>query len=313
MYTKYMENLSYFDVCLQAIDNRTQENFVVQQKMYEQLYDALKDIVQNNFTALANSLAVVPFGDYLMDTYYDNSIVDFYIVYKINRSEVDFSVVDRKQSKKGSKVSLYSSIMNAPVVTGTIQAEQIASQLKNFLMTKFNAQKMFQKRNQIILKLTDVVNARITICYDLGEQDDLLTVRKVNIWKNINLTQFFNNIEKKEAETNQNFHKIVRIFKALEVELIIQGQSNVFIGKNYFVENLLYNVPSQIFLGENLEIVSKSVLTYLNNKDYKTFELIDKTGKMFEQDFYSKKYEKQFINKINYALETLPNLLNLTE
>lgn len=304
---------NFFDICIDAIKQRNNENYTVQNRFYEQLYDALNKIIENNFSALKQNLAIVPFGDYLINTYYDNSIVDFYIVYRISKNEIDFSVVDKKERKKGQKVSLYSQIMNSPVVSGTMQAEEIALLLKQYLETTLKMQKMFQKRNQIMIKLNDMTSARITICYDTNDDKGDFLVRKVNIWKHVNPMKFFDNFDKKDAETNHNFHKIIRLFKALEIELIIQNHSNLFIGRNYFVENLLYNVPSELFLGDNLEQISNVILAYLKLKDYKTFELIDETGKMIEQDFYSKKYEKQFINKIEFALKILPELLTVDD
>lgn len=308
-----INNQNFFDICVDAIKSRNKENYTIQNRFYEQVYDALNNVVENNFSALKHKLAIVPFGDYLLDTYYDNSVVDFYIVYRIDKSEIDFSVVDRKERRKGQKVSLYSQIMNSPVVSGTIQAEEIASLLKQYLETSLNMKKIFQKRNQIMIGLNEMVNARITICYDTNDDKGEFLVRKVNIWKHINPMKFFDNFDKKDAETNQNFHKIIRLFKALEIELIIQNHSNLFIGRNYFVENLLYNVPSELFLGEDLEQIANVILAYLKLKDYKTFELIDETGKMIEQDFYSKKYEKQFINKIEFALKILPELLTIDD
>lgn len=299
------------DLCLDVLQEKTSQNYTLQSENYEKLYNVLNDIIGTCFSDLNNGeLCAFPFGDFLTNTYYDNSIVDFYVIYSTNRDNIDFTVTEQRVTKKGkTKVSLYQSIIGAPINKGVLQAEDVAQRLHYKLNGQFKSIFSYCKRNQIMIRISDKISARINVCYDFAEENGDLTIRKINIWSNINPVKYLDNFDKKDAETNGNFHTLVRLFKALEIELIINEESELLIGKNYFVENLLYNVPSKLFIGENFETIITKVLDYLKFKDYDEFKLIDETGFMHNIDFYSKNYAKQFINKINYTLENLQDFI----
>ncbi len=308
IYNKSM-NEEKLNLVLDILNEKTQQNFTIQKNAYESLYENLQAIIDTNFVDVQNKLFVLPCGDYFTHTFYDNSIVDFYVIFKTNKDEIDFSIVDQKITKKGKKANTYSQIMNRPMVSGSLQAEDIAKRLSDQILGTIKTLSIFQKRNQIMLRLNGDVIARITVCYDFSEPNGELTCRNVNIWKQINPVKYLEKIDKKRLETDNNFELIARLFKALEMELVLNQESNIIIGKNYFVENLLFNVPSELFKSDSVYNTIYKILAFLRLKDYKTFRLIDETDFMYKQDFYSKNYAKQFINKIEYALENLDELL----
>ena len=272
---------------------------------YEKVDNALNEIISTRFMDLNDGeLFVFPFGDYISDTICDTSIVDFYVVYRTKRENVNFAVVYEKQTKKGKRVSTYQSIVGGATVKNVMQAEDVAKRISYFLEQSVACSQMYQRRNEIVFNLSNDLTARITVCYDFELKNGDFRQRKVNRWININPTKYLSKIEEKNEQTNNNYSKFVMLFKALEIELIILEKSQLLISKNGFVENLLYNVPNELFIGTNMQVLNQ-ILNYLKLKNLDNYELISETGKMFnKQDLiYSKNYAKQFINKIIYATD----------
>ena len=300
--------------CFDVIKQNNESIASTQMKVYDDIYNEMQNITQENFSDLNNGyLSVFPCGDYLTNTLCENSLVEFFVIYQTDKENVNFAVVNERITRKGKKrVSTYSKIMSSATNPNVLQAEDVAEriafQLKNRLK---NMQTIFQRRNQIMLKLYNQTIVKITVCYDLGTNH--LKVRRVNKWLEIDPIRYLSNVDKKNEQTNGNFSRFVSLFKAMEIELLIANESQLFIGKNFFVENLLYNVPNEFFMLENDNDIINQILIYLKNKNLDSFELIDETGKMFDDySYYTKNYAKQFIKKIIYANDNFQEILKLS-
>lgn len=301
---------SCFDVIKQNNDNTASK----QVKVYNDFFETMQDIANEYFGDLNSGyLSIFPCGDLLTNTLSENSLVEFYVIYQTDRDNVNFAVVNEKINRKGKKrISTYSRIMGSAKKEGVLQAEEVAERISYHLKSKVgNIETIFQRRNQIMIKLYNQVIVKITVCYDLNEE--YLKVRRVNKWLNIDPVKYLSNIDEKNKHTKDNFSKIVRLFKAMELELILAGESELLIGKNFFVENLLYNVPNEFFQGEDYEQIVNQVLIYLKNKNLNDFVLTDGTGPMFyDFSYYTKNYAKQFIKKIIYANDNFEEILQLS-
>lgn len=281
--------------------------------VYDKLYDALEQIKDTCFGDLnSGNLIVMPYGDFIAGTHYDASLVEFLIIYQTSKENVDFSVVAQKVTKKGKvKVSTYQQIMGGATNKGIIQAEQVAERFAYYLKNQVaSIDKIYFKRNEIMLRFSNEVLAKITICYNFDQLNNDLVCRRVNTWYTFNAINYLDKIQEKNEATKNNFLRIIKLFKALELELLIAQESQLYIGKNQFVENFVYNIPNQIFMEANDEVLVQNVITYLLNKKHKNFMLVDGSDKMFnEKSLYSLNEAKQFANKIKYAYDNFEEII----
>jgi hypothetical protein len=81
--------------------------------------------------------------------------------------------------------------------------------------------------------------------------------------------QHSDNLTAKHAATNNNFKPIVRIFKNMRSKLVEDGILGKGVATSYYIEGLLYNVPSDEFTGSYGEIVFK-VLQWLQKTTDRT-------------------------------------------
>lgn len=305
------------DLILNVIEDKEKENFDKYITAYENMYASLEQIKDTAFTDLnSGKLSIMPVGDFLNHSNYGNTIVEFLVIYQTDRDNINFSVVAQKTTKKGkTKVSTYQQIMGSAVNKGVMQAEQVAERFAFYLKTTCpNISKIYFKRNQIMIRLTNNVVVKITVCYDFGANNGDLVCRRVNVWYNLNPVKFTENIEQKNRQTNNNYLKVVKLFKAFELELIIAKQSELLIGRNSFVENFIYNVPNEIFSEPNDIVMVQNVITYLQNKKFNTFVMADECGNMFnEKSLYSLNEAKQFSRKVKYAFDNMESLLSSEE
>ena len=307
MNKEFLSNL--FDVL-----NEKQEQSKAQiSNTYDILLNALTEIKDIAFNDLTNgTISVMPYGDFITNTFYDYSLVEFLVIYHTSRDNIDFTVPVKKVTKKGKvKLSTYQQIVGTPLNSGVIQAEEVTSRFANYLKGIMAPnQKLYYKYNTIMLRINQQLNAKITVCYDANFNKNKLLVRRINTWTYINPSIYLDKIEQKNIETNNNYSKFVKLFKALELELIIAEESKLLIGKNHFVENLLYNVPSNFFLDDDLTIMN-NIMFYLKNINPKQLKLIDETyDSLFDENsYFEKRYYKQYLNKINYAFENVQQII----
>lgn len=281
--------------------------------IYEKLYASLEQIKDTCFGDLnSGKLIVMPYGDFIAGTHYDNSLVEFLIIYQTSRENIDLSIVAQKVTKKGKvKVSTYQQIMGGATNKGIIQAEQVAERFAYYIKNQIaSIDKIYFTRNEIRIRFSNNMLAKIIVCYDFNQPDNNLVCRRINTWYTFNAINYLEKIQEKNEITKNNFLRIVKLFKVLELELLIAQESQLYIGRNQFVENFVYNVPDQIFMEANDEILIQNVMTYLLNKSHADFMLIDGCGQMFnDKSLYSLNEAKQFAKKIKYAYDNFDEIV----
>ncbi|MBQ0017075.1 MAG: hypothetical protein KBT30_00405, partial [Clostridiales bacterium] len=249
------------DITFDVIKQKDSENNTKIFSYYESINEQLTDICNTKFVDMNSGyLTVFPMGDFLTKTFYDNSLIEFLVIYKTDRENVNFGVVYEKITKKGKKkISTYQSLVNGgnpERVSGTMQAEDVAERLCYYLKSSLqNAQKFFQKRNEIMIKLSSNFTCKIKVVYDCDYENHDLRERNINKWNFINPLKYFENYDKKTAETHGKFEQFVKLFKAMELELLLANETSIIIGKNSFVENFLYNVPSKLYNFSDNQVV----------------------------------------------------------
>ncbi len=74
--------------------------------------------------------------------------------------------------------------------------------------------------------------------------------------------QHYSNLTIKSSATNGNFKSTVRMFKNIKDDLIEKGAISEDVAKSYFIENLLFNVPDNLFNGTYTERF-RNILNFL--------------------------------------------------
>lgn len=301
----------------EIINDKDKQSMAQVANFYDTLIDALNNIKNMAFSDLTDGyISIMPYGDFITNTFFDVSPVEILIIYHTSKDNIDFTTPIKRITKKGKvKLSTYQQIVGSPVNQGKIQAEEIIARFSSYLKGLLApSQRIYSKYNTIMIKLNAQLNAKITACYDANFDNEKLLVRRINTWAYINPSKYLPKIEQKDIETNFLYSKFVKLFKALEIELIIAQESSLLIGKNHFVENLLYNIPSNLFIANDDEATMKNIMFYLKNINPNKLELIDETyDSMFdEKSYYEKKHYKQYLNKINYTYENFEQIIEKT-
>ena len=138
----------------------------------------------------------------------------------------------------------------------------------------------------------------LVVCYEL--EASILSYQKGLKSYNINIYNLYNNIYEKEKNTNSYYSKMCKFFKALEKEIVYAGISDIYISKKPdLVENLIYNVPNNLFVGDYKSCFLK-VCSYLINCSFNDFTTID-GALMFDELEFKKKIAKNFVRKVMYG------------
>jgi len=83
--------------------------------------------------------------------------------------------------------------------------------------------------------------------------------------------QHYDSLTSKSFETNGNFKSTVRMFKNIKDDLIDKGHLGEDVAKSYFIENLLFNVPNNLFSGtytERFKNVLNLLIEQFNNSKF---------------------------------------------
>lgn len=81
--------------------------------------------------------------------------------------------------------------------------------------------------------------------------------------------QHSENCTAKHGATASNFKRAVRIFKNMRSKLVEDGQLKAGEAPSYYIEGLLYNVPSSEFTG-NLQVMVRKILVWLYTNTERT-------------------------------------------
>lgn len=87
----------------------------------------------------------------------------------------------------------------------------------------------------------------------------------------------------KNSDTNGMSKKMVRAFKNARIRLVNEGLISKNLAPSYFIENLIYNVPNQLFT-PNYDESFKNIIDYLTLKDMEMFLCQNEQDYIFGMD-----------------------------
>ena len=117
--------------------------------------------------------------------------------------------------------------------------------------------------------------------------------------KKVNLFLYNEKMEEKNKLTHGNYKKLVRIFKNIRKNILINKWAVSSDLNKYFVELIIYNIPNSIMQDENIVVVFKKAINYLDNCNILNFLSFD-GRKISSFDLAHVSYAK-IKNFINYS------------
>ena len=139
------------------------------------------------------------------------------------------------------------------------------------------------------------------LLYDDASKRDIVTYPRVHR----------QNGDLKDMATHGNFKRMVRLFKTLAAIGAREYQNVPQLAhktRGYFIECLLFNVPNQIFNGENLADVFTKVLNYLLHANFRDFVCQNRVWQLFgaAAEFWNERDAHAFVGGIKWLAKNFP-------
>ena len=296
-------------------------------KFYDEQYNQVADNCFHEINRALNEIAedylkpqnvrVLPVGVYAIKNNYQMlEPMEFYCIMSADRSILDKEKLQKEISKKRKKSvkDIYENITS--VSNARLTAIDVAGVIMREMQKYIEStDKLYYKNNVIFIKfhIDDEVDLSINIyvVYDF-ENNDLLEMSKLGYKIKENSRQVLLNIQKKNAETNGNYLLLCKLIKMLELELVLSNRSNIYLSKKtLFIENILYNVPSKFYIGEDFCEMFKNIINYLKQCDVDKIVIPDgNDNSMFSNyGYYANSYFKSFINKIVFIYKNADEMI----
>lgn len=295
-----------FDNIVKIVEDSSAEQIDVienAKNVYENIIlQALNNITFHYETI--NSFKLLGLDDYLLKTSYENNTpIRYFACLNVNADVFYSGLVKKKKKRKKKNIEEI-------IVGNKLTVQDFAILLKKELSK-------FMQEGEFVIAYNGMVkvilnNCSIQIICSYEYEKNIINYYKGENWFKINISQFYDNYIKKQQETNNNYSKMCRIFKAFEKELIINNISSIYISNNFgLVENLLYNAPSNLFSSLQNEMFLKTC-SYLINCNFASLKTLD--GKpMFDEIIYKKESTKNLCRKIMYSYRHFEEFVEMAE
>ena len=108
------------------------------------------------------------------------------------------------------------------------------------------------------------------------------------------------NMEKKDEETAGNYKKLVRIYKNIRKNILMNKMANNANINKYFIELIIYNIPNNLIMCKDINDAFTNSINYLINCDASKFTSFDgKTIESFSLAKISYMNIRNFINLLS--------------
>ena len=248
---------------------------------------------------------IFPMGDYTNDTFIDQTgeleIVIATSNPQIKVANLTFLKNFREAKTKKEKASI--------VNKGTF--DEIIFNYASLLAQYFDDSSIILIVNQGIKVLClEEYGFKLLIRFATYSEDDEEAV--LNFWdpllkksKKINLFLYNENMSKKDDETRGNYKKLVRVFKNIRKTILMNKWAVSSDLNKYFVELITYNIPSSIMQDEDISLVFKKAINYLDNCNVLDFKSFDNKSNIDSFELAKVSYTKtknfiSYLSKIAY-------------
>lgn len=258
------------------------------------LTSALDDL-QNEYkiTSLEyENTKIFPMGDYTNDTFIDQT-GELEIVIATSNPQIKIANTTYVKSLKDAKTKKQK---EAVISSGTF--DEIILNLINCLSQYFDETSVLLVVNEgIKILCLEEYGFKILIRFATFSEDDKDAV--LSFWnplqkniKQVNLFLYNENMSNKDKETNGNYKKLVRILKNIRKTILVNKWTHSSNLNKYFIELIAYNIPSSIMQNNDIEIVYKKAINYLENCNVLNFKSFDNISKVEDFDLAKVSFTK---------------------
>lgn len=227
--------------------------------------NALSEVSKKIELISPDTIKIFPMGEYANKTAIDETGGEIELVIASSNPQLQLSnnTYQKEYVKASKKEKSQVNIKNT--------SEEIIKALFNALLPEFSEKTslvLYAHGIKVLCKEECGFNMLIRFATYNENDDDMLlsfwnTIKKQS--ETINLFQYSEAVEAKDKKTKGNYSHIVRIFKSFRKTML----ANKWISANgttrYFVEALIYNVPTKLLMGTNIEEVYTKVMMYIQN------------------------------------------------
>lgn len=300
---------------IKEIINQRDEEYRTKINNIKEYYEAfLKDkmaIISRYYKHLVN-FKILGLDEYLFNVNYENDTnIKFYICLKLDEKNINLNRLRKTKVKISKRQKLYNEIIynnqqDLPLM------EDVASDLyKEILKDKQPDDVIFVRNNVVKLTIDEEISIEFYVAYEL--EDNIMTYFKNTHWLKLDILNFYNNFYEKNVQTQNNFTNMIKIFKALEKEIVYAGISQIYISrKENLVETLLYNVPTDYFIGTDTNKMFLRIINYLLNANFMEFKTIDGLSNMLDIYGFNKEECENLCRKILYAYNNFDTIIDMS-
>lgn len=251
------------------------------QEFYEKtlsiLTSALEDFRNENHNCTLDyeSTRIFPIGDYTNDTFIDQTGELEVVIASSNPQIVALNATYTKNLKEAKTKKQKNEVSNA----GTL--DEIYVKFVYNLVNYFNETTMILLVNEgIKILCLQEYGFKILIKFATFDENDKDAV--LNFWdpvakriKKVNLFLYNEKIEEKDKLTHGNYKKLVRIFKNIRKNILLNKWAVRSELNKYFVELIIYNIPNSIMQDDDIILSFKKCINYLDNCNVLNFVSFD--------------------------------------
>ncbi|MBE5745876.1 MAG: hypothetical protein E7359_01115 [Clostridiales bacterium] len=251
---------------------------LVLEKLNNFLIEFLNKIIEKTNYTVGFNLNLI--GDYSLNSnYMDYSSVNIMIEYNTKEDDYKYS---ETRANKGSITKLTSDVFNLnKTIVPTIS--ELSKLLHDELTIKLKNSKTYLRKNCIALKLLNYSFFIFFVNSNFNKEDYNFVIKSKDY--SLNFEKLTKNLLQKNEQTNGKFFNVIKFFKITELELMLIRKlkskcSNIL----YFYENLLYNVPNELF--DNDHIIDSFILVFSYLLNSNVYELKTADDKLLINDKY---------------------------
>ena len=265
------------------------------------LTSALDDFKKENqnLTLDYDDTRIFPMGDYTNDTFIDQT-GELEIVVATSNPQIAIAnstyIKNLREAKTKKERNL---ISNA----GTF--DEIILKYAHCLSEYFDETTIILLVNQgIKILCLQEYGFKILIRFATYDEQDKNVV--LNLWdplvkntKKVNLFLYNDKMEEKDKSTGGNYKKLVRVFKNIRKNILMNKWAMSSELNKYFIELIIFNIPNSIMQDKDIELVFNKAINYLDNCNILDFKSFD--GSNIESFDLAKITYTKMKNFISYA------------
>lgn len=248
---------------------------------------------------------IFPMGDYTNDTFIDQT-GELEIVVATSNPQIKVANSTYIKNFKEAKTKKERALL---VNKGTF--DEIIFNYASLLSQYFDETSVILIVNQGIKVLCfEEYGFKLLIRFATYSEDDEDAI--LSFWdplqkttRKINLFLYNENMTKKDNDTMGNYKKLVRIFKNIRKTILMNKWAVSSDLNKYFVELITYNIPSNIMQDNDISLVFKKAINYLDNCNVLNFKSFDNKSSIESFELAKMSYTKtknfiSYLSKVAY-------------